>query len=320
MTLTEIVTAYLLLLGVAVVVVMVTTLAKRHSLAYGSRLEASLVQQYMRIISAITLSNEGLPSKFPMLEHRCGREILARVLATAATSLYGADVTIIGRIATDNGIDKWLLRCIRHSRGFKRAYYISLLAMLPLTSEMARQINKYSNDTNRYVRFYTLLIRIINDSSSALRELAEYKEALNSFELGEIMVLLRRGLLPVACEPLLASASRNLRAVGINIAREFGIEETSPLLFDIAATDTDEEVSQAALYALVSMHSSLSNSCIVASVRNMSMPARHSLCRCLVREGYSVSVLEELFDHSDGQYAEHLVATYKRRIICIPQL
>ncbi len=320
MALTELVAAYILLLAVAIAVVTVSTAVKRQGLAHRRRLETTLTNRYMRIVTAVALSNESLPSRFPMIEYRGGREVLARVLATVASSVYGPDVAMVGRIAVDNGIDDWLLRRIRRNRGFRRAYYISLLATLPLTSEAVAQVGRYADDTNRFVRFYTLLIRICDDSSSALRELAEYKNSLNGFEVAEILSVLRRGMLPVACEPLLASTSRNLRAVGINIVREFGIEEVKPLLLDIATGDSDEEVAQAALYALVAMHSSLAHHRIVASVRNMGGAERRSLCRRLAREGYSASALKHLFGRSDGQYAEHLVATYKRRIICTPQL
>ena len=39
--------------------------------------------------------------------------------------------------------------------------------------------------------------------------------------------MLRRGLLPIAYEPLVGSPNRNLRMVGLGIVRQFGIEEAS---------------------------------------------------------------------------------------------
>jgi hypothetical protein len=169
------------------------------------------------------------------------------------------------------------------------------------------------------VRFYSLIIQIVNDPSSALRSLAEFGERLNDYEIAEIMTLLRRGILPVACEPLLVSQNYNLRILGINIAREFSIEQTKPLLLNIIATERNSELAQAAIYALVAMRSSLANHHIAASVRSMSNHERQTLCRHLVLEGYSPTALKHLFGVREGLYAQHLASTYKRRIVCTPQ-
>lgn len=311
---------YLLMLAVAVVVVWVTALVYRFGRVRMQRLEEVLSRRYMRVVTTLILSNEGLPTHFPMMERRGAHEVLSRVLATVASSLYGPDVVAVGRMARDNGVDEWLLRRAHRTRGLKRAYYMSLLAALPLAPEMVTQVARYADDGCRFVRFYALLIRIGHDSSSALRELAEYRESLNGFELAEIVAMLRRGMLPVACEPLLVSPSRNLRVVGLNIAREFGIEQVRPLLLEMAASDADEDVAQDALYALVAMHSSLASREIATGVRNMLSTERRSLCRRLAYEGYSATALERLFGRSEGRYAQRLVATYKRRIVCIPQL
>ena len=317
---TTILILYISALTSAIVAVWCAAILRRLRARRLRRLEEVLSQRYMRIVTAIILSNESLPYRFPMLEYRGAREIFARVLAVASRSVYGPDTAIIGRIAINNGIDIWLLHKIRHSKGYRRAYYISLLAALPITSGIVDQVARYDNDKNRFVRFYTLLIRISNDTSSALRSLAEFKEPLNDFEIAEIMAMLRRGLLPVACAPLLASNSRNLRILGLNIAREFGVEETKPLLLEIAVSEDDAEIAQTAIYALVAMRSSLANRRIATSIRNMPTDERRTLCRRLALEGYSASALRRLFGAQDGKFAEHLVATYKCRIICTPQL
>ena len=65
----------------------------------------------------------------------------------------------------------------------------------------------------------------------ALRLMAEYPEPFSACEVGEIMAVLRRGMLPIAYEPLIGSPSRNLRIVGLNIVRQFGIEEAQGYIF-----------------------------------------------------------------------------------------
>ena len=280
------------------------------------RFERLLSQRYMRIVMAVVLSNEELRTRFPMIEYRGAKEHLSRVLSTVAVSLYGADVVIVGRIAVENGIDEWLLRRVRRTRGFRRAYYLSMLATLPLSVAMVAELGRYAADANPLVRFYALIVRIKSDSSSALRELAEYGTALTDFEMAEIMAILRRGVLPVACEPLLSSESRNLKLLGINIAREFGIEEVEAQLHEIVAFDSDEEVVREAIYALVALHSSFVRGGVVARIRSLAWAERRALCRHLAFEGYSVKALEQLFGGVEGRYAEALVATYKSCIVC----
>ena len=291
-------------------------LAAQHT----NRLEGPFSQRYMRIVTAILLSDEPLLSHFPQIEARGAKEILARVLAKVSSSLYGPDALTVGRIAADKHIDRWLLRKIRHSRGFRRAYYISLLASLPPAHHIATKCNKYADDPNPLVRFYTLLLRIGGDPSYALRELSKYNHSLTDFEVSQILALLRRGLLPIACEPLLLSSNCNLRIIGIHIAREFGIEEASPLLLDIAASDSDTEIAQEALYAMVAMRSSFAHKDIVTRVRNLVESQRHSLCRRLAMEGYSANALEKLFGKRERGFATGIAATYKRRIVCSSQI
>ena len=281
------------------------------------RFERLLSQRYMRIVMAVVLSNEELRSRFPMIEYRGAKELLSQVLSTVAISLYGADVAILGRIAAENGVDEWLLRRVRRTRGYRRARYVSMLSTLPLSTAVVAELGRYSADANPFVRFYALLARIRGDSSSALRELAEYDAPLTDFEIAEIMAMLRRGMLPVACEPLLAAENRNLKLLGINIAREFGIEEVESQLLEIAAFDPDEEMAQEAIYALVAMHSPLLRGGVVARIRCLAWAERRALCRHLAFEGYSVGALERLFGGAEGRYAEGVVATYKSSIVCV---
>ncbi|MBQ3260113.1 MAG: hypothetical protein IJA66_03375 [Alistipes sp.] len=319
-TLTYIYYIYTILLAATLIVLIAWAQVVKWRTNHLHRFEKLLSQRYMRIVTAIILSNESLPSRFPMIEHRGAKEILSRVLAKVASAVYGPDAAIIGRIASDNGIDRWLLQQAKRHRGFRRAEYISRLASIPATPYTISRIDRYSDDSNRFTRFYALIIRIAADTSSALRELAEYPQPLNGFEVAEVMALLRRGLLPVACEPLLTSKSHNLRIIGLNIAKVFGMSEVKPLLLDIAVTDSNESIAHEALHTLISMHSSLAHSEIAECIHSLTLSERRSLCRYLAFEGYSASALERLFGNLEGRYAERLVATYKRRIVCIPQL
>ena len=61
--------------------------------------------------------------------------------------------------------------------------------------------------------------------------------------------MLRRGLLPIAYEPLVGSPNRNLRMVGLGIVRQFGIEEAERLLLAMVARERVPELGREALFA-----------------------------------------------------------------------
>ena len=292
-------------------------LASLHTLVQAYRLrrinhaERRLARCYVRITTTLLLEDEEPGSHFPLIEQGSSKELLARILADISTATYGSDSAKIWNIASENGIDRWLLRRISRSRAYERAYYFSLLAALPDI-----RVERYAKDKNPLVRFYTLLIRIRCDSSSALRHLAEYDRKLTRVEVTEIITLLRRGVLPIACDPLLRSTNRNLRFVGLSIVREFGIEEAAMHLLRIATCDSDAELSTQALYAMVEVHSSFANRDICERIRTLPYAERYSLCRRLARAGYSTSTLRHLLSTTEAEYAERLSATYKRTIIC----
>ena len=68
------------------------------------------------------------------------------------------------------------------------------------------------------------MTRLAFDPTMALRLVGEFARPFTVYEVSEVMATLRRGVLPVAYEPLLDSSDRNLRIVGLNIVRQFGIE------------------------------------------------------------------------------------------------
>lgn len=306
---------YTLLVATTFVMAALHTLLRLNRMRRISHTYKRLSRCYIRIATTLIVEDV-VWSRFPTIELKASKQVLARILADISAATYGTDVAILWSIATENGIDQLLLRKVRRSRGYERAYYISLLASLPLPSGFAARIEPYASDPNPIVRFYSLLIRIRCDSSSALRELANYDHPLTRFELGELIALLRRGLLPVACEPLLTSPNHNLRIVGLNIVREFGVEEATPLLLRIATCDPDTEIAREALYTMVAMRSALTHKEIAKRVASLPNDERHTLCRKLAKAGYSTSTLKRLFTAAEAEYAENLTATYKRTLVC----
>ena len=122
-----------------------------------------------------------------------------------------------------------------------------LLARLPLDGAVAARAARYARSCNRRVRFQALMVQLSADPSMALRLMAEYPAPFSACEVGEILILLRRGMLPIAYGPLVESPCRNLRVVGLSIVRQFGIEEAERHLLRIMDGDEAPELGREAL-------------------------------------------------------------------------
>ena len=129
------------------------------------------------------------------------------------------------------------------------------------------------------------MVQLSADPSTALRLMAEYPEPFSACEVGEIMAVLRRGMLPIAYEPLIGSPSRNLRIVGLNIVRQFGIEEAERQLLRIVAGDEVPEVGREALYTLCTLRRPLTRRRVSRRLAVMSPAERKALMRYMAAEG-----------------------------------
>ena len=210
--------------------------------------DAALRAKYLRIVMLYLLAGEGPAPRFPMIRRAGARLLLVETVAGLAGVTYGLDAAPLRRIVAEYGLDAWLLRRTARSRGYRRARCLLLLSRLPVGAAAADCAARYAASRNRYVRFQSLMVRLAADPSTALRLMAEYPEPFSACEVGEIMAVLRRGMLPIAYEPLIGSPSRNLRIVGLNIVRQFGIEEAERLLLRIVSGDGTG--ARSALYAL----------------------------------------------------------------------
>ena len=192
--------------------------------------------------------------------------------------------------------------------------YLLLLSRLPVGAAAADCAARYAASRNRYVRFQSLMVRLAADPSTALRLMAEYPEPFSACEVGEIMAVLRRGMLPIAYEPLIGSPSRNLRIVGLNIVRQFGIEEAERLLLRIVSGDEDPGLVREALYTLCALRRPLTRRAVSGRLSAMPPAERKALLRYVVAEGYSPGPLRRLLDERERPYYESLVQTYKRSL------
>ena len=276
--------------------------------------DAALRAKYLRIVMLYPLAGEGPAPRFPMIRRAGARLLLVETVAGLAGVTYGLDAAPLRRIVAEYGLDAWLLRRTARSRGYRRARCLLLLSRLPVGAAAADCAARYAACRNRYVRFQSLMVRLAADPSTALRLMAEYPEPFSACEVGEIMAVLRRGMLPIAYEPLIGSPSRNLRIVGLNIVRQFGIEEAERLLLRIVSGDEDPELVREALYTLCALRRPLTRRAVSGRLSAMPPAERKALLRYVVAEGYSPGPLRRLLDERERPYYESLVQTYKRSL------
>lgn len=274
--------------------------------------DAVLRAKYLRIVMSYLLAGDGPVPRFPMIGRIGARRLLIEAIAGLVDVTYGLDAAPLRRIVERYELEEWLFRRIRRSGAYRRAHNLLLLARLPVTDAGAACAARYAASCNRYVRFQSLMVRLAADPSTALRLMTEYSEPFSACEVGEIMAVLRRGMLPIAYEPLVGSPSRNLRIVGLNIVRQFGIEEAERLLLRIVAGDQSPELGREALYTLCALRRPLTRRAVSGRLSSMSPAERKALLRYIVAEGYSPGPLRRLLSARERPYYESLVQSYKR--------
>lgn len=274
--------------------------------------DAVLGNRYLQIVMTSLMTGEQNVPRFPMIRRTGARRLLAETIAGMLSVTYGLDAEPLRRIVAANNLDGWLLRRAAYSQGFVRAHYLSLLATLPVDQTTVAQAQRYLQSRHRSVRFQALLLQVATDPSMALRMMSEYPYSFSACEVSQIMTLLRRGLLPIAYEPLVLSPNGNLRRIGLGIIRQFGIEEAEKYLLRIVASDTIPELGQEALYALCALKRPLTGRVVTARIASMSAVDRRALLRYLAREGYSPDMMRRLLDEQERPYFESLVQSYKR--------
>lgn len=270
--------------------------------------------KYLHVVVLALMSGEKAMPRFPLFRRAGTRRLLVETVAGVVGATYGLDAAPLRRIVAEYGLDEWLLRRVRRSRGYRRARHLALLAQLPADPSVAARAVRYARSRNPYVRFQALLVQLVADPSTALRLMSGYPALFTGCEVAEIMTVLRRGMLPIAYAPLLESADRNLRRVGLEIVRQFGIEEAEDRLLRIVAGDEVPALCDEALYALCSMRRPLTHEAVVRRIAAMEPARRKTLLRYMAAEGYSPGALEALFDRRERPYYESLVLSYKRML------
>ncbi len=237
--------------------------------------------------------------------------VAAVAIAAICTSTSGWNRDAVRRLVVGCGLERRILRRIRLSGGLRRAEWLALLGRLPLTASVSEAVAPYIGGNDPYIRMEALVARLVSDPSSALRILGDHPHRLTALEVAEVMAVLRRGVLPLAWEPLLMSASSNLRRVGMALVRQFGIDEAERHLHLIAA-EGDTSLSGEAFYTLCVLRRPIG--CVPCRLSAFDHAARRSLMRLLAMEGYASSALDGVVDFDEHNYYISRVESYKRML------
>ncbi len=279
--------------------------------------DAVLRRRYLQIVVAALLSEEPETPRFPMIGRAGSRLLLVETVAGVAAAICGPGQEPLQRIVAANDLETWLRRRIRRSAGFRRARWLALLAALPEPSvgEADRAVERALHSRNRHLRFQALAVRLAADPSMALRRIATYTGGFSEGEVAGIIALLRRGMLPIAYEPLLHSECSNLRRIGIAIVRQFGVEEAEGHLLRIVGADPVPELACGALYALCALRRPLNRTEVVGRIAAMDVGKRRALMRRMAREGYAAGAIASLLDVPMRSYYDSLVQSYKCSLV-----
>lgn len=268
----------------------------------------------IRQIVAAQLADPAAEVRLPLRRAVGRRRLLCELLSGLTAATYGLDAGPVRRLVAAYGLERWLLRRIRLSRGCRRARYLKWLADLPVDGPTREAAKRFLGDPCREVRFCALLVRIVGTPEEALRSIAAFGAPLTEGEVAEVLHLLRRGLLPIACRPLLEAPDANLRRLGLAIVEQFGVEEAEAVLLRMVASD-EAPLAEAALRVLVSLHRPLRRREVIARVRRMPAAERRALLRLLAREEYAPRSVRALFDAAELPYYDTLVGSYKRQLV-----
>ena len=296
----------------AVSVVLWADLARRRLAdAVDRRMNAPLYDRCLRMVVESDCSGS---ETLPVVRGRRERMQLARVLAELADKTDLGMHNCPARMVAAYDLDRLLLARARRSFGYRRAQWLLRLSRLNPRREVAEQAARFLDSRNRSVRFHAMMCIVASDPLRAHRMVAACDERLNSFEIAQLIALVLRGRMPVACAPLLNSPHPNLRALGIGLVRRIGAEETHPLLLRIAAHDPDTGVARRAAYALCALHLPMDDRAVIHALSRMTPADRKALYRFMALEGYSVRALSALFREQERRYFEILTGSYKSTI------
>ena len=288
--------------------IMAFTMPHKSKLEKNSKLKARYIKQLVNMLGEIT------PSEQITARGLRQRMALAEAIYIVVSHTYGIDTDKLKQVTQINRLERFLSRAITFSRGIRRSHLLLLMSCLPASEEASDKLLHNINSRNSLVRTNALLATLALKPSHAIKTIASLDFELQHTDIARIIALLRRGLLPIAYEPLLESHNRNLRMLGIAIVRAFGINIAEKQLCHIIYTENDNEIATEALYTLATLGRTLSRTRIRERLATMPPSQRKDLCRHITTEGYSLQTMRSLFSIEESCHAEKLINSHKRKL------
>lgn len=269
----------------------------------------TLKQQYIKQL--VHLLNHHSPMRIAA-HNRHSRMALAEAIYAVVSHTYGTDMDQLKEVSEANRLESFITREITLSRGHRRSHMLMLLSCIPISEKSHDRLHRHLSSRNELVRTSALLVILASKPNHAIRTIASLDFDLQHFDITRIVALLRRGLLPIAYEPLLNDSNRNLRMLGLAIVRAFGISIAEKQLYNIIYTEKNQEVITETFYTLASLGRPLGRTKIRERLAAMSAGQRQDFCRHMTVEGYSLQTVQSLFSPSESLHAERMINTYKR--------
>lgn len=302
--------AYIVLL---LCITLVATVARWRRRLMPERERVLLMQRYVTHIINALLEHRDVTI---VVEGRARRKLLLRAIYLVVSHSYATDFSLLRDAVERNHLDTLVLRRIRLSRGVRRAKWLLWASALPLPRRDVHSLRRYAHSGDKIVRTSALLAMLSAQPSRAMQIISTLHYSLSPFDIRRVVALLRRGVLPVAYEPLLLSHNTNLRRLGLAIVRSFGIDIAERHLQNIATSARNPMLVRETLYTLSSLGCPLGRAKIRRRIEALSPRERGELCRYLGVEGYSLSALRTLFSEQELSRTEPLISSYKRNLVC----
>lgn len=305
---------YIILLLIAIISIeIVITLDKMRERRHKRQLRLS--ESYIRQITKILFADECLEI-YPQPNNTIRRTALAEAIYLTLSHTYGNDYTIIRELARRYRLDIFLQQRIRWSYGYQRAHTLMLLSAIPSNYSSTYLLRRYLRSHNNDIRTAALLAALATHPSKAIATIASISFKLSPLDIFRIIGLLRRGLFPIAYEPLLMSSNRNLKMLGMAIVRSFGIGIADKHLQYIISTESDYEIIHEAIYTISTLGRPLRHNKVRERISHMPQRRRKQLCRHLTKAGYSLSVIRCIFSAKETLYSEAIIKSFKRSLTC----
>ncbi len=311
----DVVGIYSLTLFVVAVLLAAVSMIRAQVRRRRQRMLQSLERCYVSILNRRLLEGEHAECQFPLIERRSSRLVLATVVARMGSVTYGYDRRVLAEVVHRYALDSLLLERAELSRGMRRVQWLHTLALVDCSDYIyERMTRRFGRSHNRYMSLCVTLAALNHTPERCIAILAE-RPRLSTFDLAEVLMMLKRGLIPVAYQPLLRAEQTNVRLLGLCIVRYFGVTEAEEDIVAAIAAE-DREVADAALFTLCALRLRLDREQVREAARRMSACERRAWYRHLASEGYSAQTIAHILPEADRRqmcdYVEQTVASYKR--------